>query len=247
MISPAFVFAAIGLALMYAMWRYRDSPLVSPRAMPWVAAPTAFFLAFGVPFLLDAASGAAYSDSGMTMLLILLVVTFFASVFEGLIAHKFHKVTTTFLCALFGFCVAVTWVDWPQVTHFMVRLPKRVGHSMGKESRHVAATHGHATHSQYVWAVVFAIAVVVAVLIARSRHNSHIEEEGLDPQAVPQPVMDRSLGVGSFFGRLWSARGDRRRQHRLYPPVQGALPLDSPRPAPSGRRNSETGAPAVRN
>lgn len=247
MVSPAFIFAAIGLALMYVMWRYRQSPMVSPRAMAWLAAPSMFFTAFGIPSLLYAASGAAYSDNGMTLLLFLLVITFSAALFGAFLAHKFHPVTTTFLCALFGFCVAVTWVDWPQASHFMARLPGRVGHSMGKESRHVAAAHGHATHSQYVWAVVFAIAVAIAFLAARSRHNDRIEEEGVDPKAIPQPVMDRSLGVGTFFGKLGTARRDRK-QRSGFQRVPGTLPIDAPRPAHGGRRNSEIPAgPAVRN
>jgi hypothetical protein len=242
MIGPTFVFAAIGFALMYVIRRYWDSALISPRALPWVAAPTAFFVAFGVPPLLYAAGGMAYSDNGMTVLLILDTVTLCVAVFEGFLAHRFHKVTTTFLCGLFGFCVAVTWADWPQVTHFITHLPGQASKSMGKESRHIAATHGHATHQQYVYAVVIAIAVGVVVLAARSRHNSNVRVEGLDPQAIPQPVMDRSLGVGTFFGNLWSAG---RKTRPGFQRVPGALPLDAPRPPSGGRRNELPASPGA--
>lgn len=242
MFSLPLVFAALGLTFMYLCRRYERSPIVSPRVLAWLALPAGFFIAFGVPPLLYAAGGEAYSDTGMT---VLLVLDFFGGgvfIFEAFFAHRYHPVGTPFSCALFGFAMAVTWADWPQVTTYVKRLPGKVGKTMGRESRHIHAlrgAHGQAAHQQHVYLVLFFIVVLVLYLVLRGRYKSRTQH-GEGQVAIPGPVLDRDLGVGTFFKRLWGRKG--RSQHGFGNGGGGPLPLEAPVPPRGGTRN-DTGIP----
>ena len=244
MFSLPLVFAALGLTFMYLCRRYERSPIVSPRVLAWLALPAGFFIAFGIPPLLYAAGGEAYSDTGMTVLLVLDAFGGGVFVFEAFFAHRYHPVGTPFSCGLFGFALAVTWADWPQVTTYVTKLPGKAGKVMGQESRKIHAlhgAHGQAAHQQHVYLVLFAIIVVVLYLIARGRYKSRTQQHGGAPAAIPGPVLDRDLGVGTFFKRLWG-RKKAQGQHGFSDAGRGPLPLDGPRPPRGGTRN-DTGIP----
>jgi len=236
--SPPLVLALACAVVIGLCWRYRKAP----RLIAWFAGPLGFFLAFGLPPLLYAAAGQANSDNGMTALLAVDAIAAVGFLFEALLAHKYHPVITPFICGIFGFTMAVTVADWPQVAHRSAALLPRTGKEIGKAITHIhaaPAAHGQAAHQQEVYLVAFVIGVAVLFLLVRGLHKRREQREGALP--VAQPIMAQGLGVGRFASSLWGRRKGKATRGsfgrpQTRPALGGGGPGPGGDPTPAGRR-----------
>ena len=251
-LAAPMVFAVIGIVLMVACWRYEHSPLMSPRAVPFIAAAAAFFLLFGLPPVLYAISGAFYSDSGMTALLGLDVFGFLVCFFEPVLAHKFHPIGTPFLCSWWGFSLAVTFADWPTVTHYVAKLPSKALKSIGHEAHHNQASKhsfNHVPHHDYVILVLFVVGVIAAgiiALVAHKRREEKRQNTGQEQPALPQRAAPEGLGIGTYYAQWRADRKAKKRSKGAFHNARAAL--DGPRPPRgAGPRTEVPNTPAVRN
>lgn len=188
------------------LWHYHKAP----RIQAFLFTAAAFLLTVGVTVWLDALAGLTATGTGLTVLLVVIVLGGLAFWYEVIKKHKHHVIWTPVVGIVFGTAVVLGFALWPTLVHKAVKAAPKSSAALAQAVTQVQsgkAATALTAGQQHEYLLMGGGALVLLVIVAFKFEKG---KRGASSKGTPPAITSGRSGSTRPSGRPAITSGRRR-------------------------------------